>query len=192
MIQLILFLAIGVLFLSSLYFLARRTPRAEGGSGPLVQARQALQALRSGLLPPELVGRIFSRADLDYVVSEVPESVRALFMKERKKIALSWVNQVRRQILCLRRFYVGSARSYARLSLKTEIELALDFAALLFACRALQVVLYVRGPFAVPSMVESTAAVAARVCEVSEESLAFLTPAKVGALSNGSAGAARL
>jgi hypothetical protein len=138
-------------------------------------------------LPPELVERIFARADLDYVISEVPESVRALFMKERKRIALSWVNQVRRQILCLRRFYLGSARSYARLSFRTEIELALDFAALLFACRALQVVLYVRGPFAVPGMVESTAAVAARVCKVSEESLAFLTPAKVGVLSNGSA-----
>ena len=45
MIQLILFLAVGVLFLSSLYFFARRAPRAEGGSGPLVEARQALQAL---------------------------------------------------------------------------------------------------------------------------------------------------
>ncbi|HXQ26771.1 MAG TPA: hypothetical protein VN822_10215 [Candidatus Acidoferrales bacterium] len=192
MIQLILILAFGALCLSSLYFLARRTPRAEGGSGPLVEARQALQALRSGLLPPELIARIFARADLEYVLSEVPENVRPLFMEERKKIALSWVNQVRRQILLLRRFYLGSARSYARLSFRTEIALALDFAALLFACRALQVALYVRGPFAVPGMVETTAAVAARVCKVYEESLAFLSPAQLGALADRSAGAARL
>jgi len=187
-IQLILILAFGVLCLSSLYFLARRSPRAEGGSGPLVEARQAVLALRSGLLPPDLVARIFAREDLEYVQSEVPDNVRALFIDERKKIALSWVNQVRRQILCLRRFYLGSARSYARLSFKTEVELALDFAALLFACRA---VLYIRGPFAVPGMVETTAAAATRVCNVYEKSLAFLTPAQLGTLADRSAGPAR-
>ena len=191
MIQLILILAFGVLCLSSLYFLARRSPRAEGGSGPLVEARQAVLALRSGLLPPDLVARIFAREDLEYVQSEVPDNVRALFIDERKKIALSWVNQVRRQILCLRRFYLGSARSYARLSFKTEVELALDFAALLFACRALQAVLYIRGPFAVPGMVETTAAAATRVCNVYEKSLAFLTPAQLGTLADRSAGPAR-
>ena len=98
MIELILFSVIAVLLFSSLYFLARRSPRAEGGSGPLVEARQAVFALRSGLLPPELVARIFAREDLEYVQSEAPENVRALFMEERKKIALSWVNQVRRRI----------------------------------------------------------------------------------------------
>jgi len=192
MIQLILYFGVAALLFWSLFFLVHRTPRAEGGSGPLVEARQALQSLRSGLLPPELVARIFARADLEYVLSEVPENVCALFIEERRKIALSWVNQVRRQILCLRRFYLGSARSYARLSFRTEMGLAMDFMALLFTCRALQVVLYLRGPFAVPGMVETTAAVAARVCKVSEESLAFLTPAKVGALSDRSAGAAQL
>jgi hypothetical protein len=99
---------------------------------------------------------------------------------------------VRRQILSLKRFHLGSARFYARLSLKTEIELAMDFAVLLAACRALQVVMYVGGPYAAPKMVDSTAAAAARVCRISEASLDFLNPAHLSTLNGPSAGAARL
>ncbi len=177
MIQLISFLSIGALLLISLGFFARRGQRAEGGSGALVQAKQALNTLQGGLLPSELVTRIFDRQDLKYIESESSKEIRELFLEERKTIALSWVSRVRKQVLSLRSFHLGSARFYAQLSLRTEISLAVDFAALLFECRALQFFLYVRGPFAVPRMVGSTAATATRVCKISEQSLAFLTPA---------------
>ncbi len=180
MIQLISFLVIGALLLVSLYSFARSSNRAEGGSGAMVQAKHALNALQAGLLPPELVGRIFSREDLEYVESETSEEIRELFMEERKKVALFWVSRVRKQVLSLKRFHLGSARFYARLSLRTELALAVDFATLLFACRALQVFLYLRGPYAAPGIVGSTAATAARVCKVSEKSLSFLTPAYAG------------
>jgi hypothetical protein len=175
-IQLISFLSIGALLLISLGFFVRRGQRAEGGSGALVQAKQALNTLQGGLLPSELVGRIFDRQDLEYVDSETSKEIRELFLEERKTIALSWVSRVRKQVLSLRSFHLGSARFYAQLSLRTEISLAVDFAALLFECRALQFFLYVRGPFAVPRMVGATAATATRVCKISEQSLAFLTP----------------
>jgi hypothetical protein len=191
-IQLISFLLIGVLLLVSLYFFVRRGQRAEGGSSALVQARQALNTLQVGLLPPELVGRIFARQDLDYLDSEASNEIRELFLEERKKIALSWVSRVRRQVLSLRHFHLGSARFYARLSPWTEISLAVDFAALLFECRALQVFLYVRGPYAAPRMVGFTAAAAARVCKVSEQSLAFLTPVYAGRVGDHTARPARL
>ena len=184
MIQLISFLLIGALLLVSLYSFMRREQRAEGGSGALVEARQALNTLQAGLLPPELVGRIFARGDLDYVDSEASKEIRELFLDERKKIALSWVSRVRKQILSLRRFHLRSARFYAQLSVRTEVALAVDFAALLFECRALQVFLYVRGPYAAPRMVGSTAATATRVCKISEQSLAFLTPAYAGRMGN--------
>jgi hypothetical protein len=179
-IQLISFLLIGALLLVSLYFFARRGQRAEGGSGALVEARQALNTLRAGLLPAELVGRIFARDDLEYIESQASREIRDLFLEERTKVALFWVSRVRKQVLSLRRFHLGSARFYARLNLRTELALAMDFAAILLACRALQVFLYVRGPYAAPRIVGSTAASAARVCKISEESLAFLTPAYAG------------
>lgn len=182
MIQLILFLSIGVLLFLSLIFLVWRSPRAEKGSAALVEARQALVALQTGLLPVELIGRIFALEDLKYVRSQAPPPVCAMFLSERKVIALAWAAQIRKQVLSLMRFHLGSARFYARLSFRTELTLAVQFGALLVACRVLQMVLYVGGPFAAPRIVGATVATAAQVCSVSERSLAFLNSARLGAL----------
>jgi hypothetical protein len=189
--QLIPYLAVGALLLLSLYGFARRTNRAEGGSDAMIEARQALNALQAGLLPTELVGRIFSREDLDYVESEASREIRDQFLEERRTVALSWVRRVRAQVLSLKRFHLGSARFYAQLSLRTELALAVDFATLLMACRALQVLLYLRGPYAAPGIVGSTAATASRVCRVSAESLAFRTPASAGSVRGRATGPAR-
>jgi hypothetical protein len=177
--QLILFLGTGALLLVSLYFFARRGRRAEGGSGAMAEAKQALNTLKAGLLPPDLIGRVFASEDLDYVDSQGSAEIRDLFLAERKRVVLSWVSRVRKQVLSLRRFHLGSARFYARLSPWTELVLAVQFAVLLFECRLLQVSVFLRGPYAAPRMVGFTAAAATRVCKVSEQSLAFLTPAYV-------------
>lgn len=190
MIQLFLFLLAGVLLVGTLFALVRRGRRAEGGAQALVDARHALNVLQLDLLPSELVGRIFATRDSEYIRAETPSRIQEMFQRERKRIALSWVRQVRGQILSLRRFHLGAARSYAQLSLRTEMGLAVDFAALLFACRILQVMLYVRGPYAVPGMVEATASAATRLCVVSEKSLAFLKPAHPDPYLDQSAGAA--
>jgi hypothetical protein len=192
MIQLILFLLVGALLFSSIFFLARRSPRTEGSSKALVEARQALDSLQVGLLPAELVGRIFAKEDFEYVRHHSPRHVQEMFCRERKKIALAWVDQVRNQMGSLKRFHLGAARFYAKLSFKTEMALALEFLALLVACRALQAFVYVRGPYAAQRMVGATAAAAARLCRVSEKALSFLTPVSVGAFSDQSADAARL
>lgn len=188
MIQLLFFLLIGVALLSSLLFLARRGgPRAEGDSRVLLEARKALDALRGGLLPEELVQRIFARGDLDYIISSgVPKRVHDLFIGERKKIALSWIQQVRCQVSSLKRFHVGAARSYAQLGLRTELELACHFAALLVVCRTLHLAVYVGGPYVAPRMVGATAAAAAKICAISEQSLAFLNPVQVKPFASGS------
>lgn len=192
MIQLIFFLSIGVLLFASLFFLARRSPRPEGGSGALIEARQALVALQAGLLPIELVQRIFAEQDWEYVRSQSPAAVRELFLEERKKVALLWIDQVRAQIRSLSRFHRGSARSYARLNPRLEMELALGFAGLMFACRVLRVVVYVGGPYAAPRMVGAMANAASRACKISEQSLAFLNAAQLGMLGGRSTGAAAL
>jgi len=188
-IQLILFLVVGALLLSSLFFLSRgATTRAEGGAEVLCEARKALSSLQGDLLPPELVARIFARTDLDYVNSSTCDSVRKLFLAERERIALSWVGHVRRQVVSLRQFHLGSARHYARLNFKTEVALAVDFAILLFACRMLDLMLRIRGPYGAPRVVATTAAAAARVCEISEKSLGFLRPGNVSPFGNPPAG----
>ncbi len=127
------------------------------------------------------------------MVATCPKAVQELFFAERKKVAVSWVRQIRLQTQNLRHFHSGSARFYARLSLATEIRLALDFQSLLLTCRALEMALLVSGPYAAPGMVKTTAAVAGRICAISEKSIGFLTTTGgAGALREKSGGEATL
>lgn len=189
MIQLILFLALGAAFLILLLLFARK---ASSGSRrdaeALIEARQALTSLQSGLLPQELVDRVFARADLDFVRGSCPRTIRRAFLRERRRIALSWIVRVRKQVLNLKRFYSGESRRYAQLDMRTELGLAVDFASLLMACRILQVVFYVRGPYAAPRIVGTVIGVAGNVCSTSQRSLAFLKPAAANAYGDRSAG----
>lgn len=177
MIVLILFLAAGAGFLVLLYlFAGRPDSRPEGGAEALVEARQALNSLQTALLPSELVERIFARDDLDFVRHECSAKIQQDFLRERKRIALSWTVHLRQQVLNLRRFHSGQSRRYAQLEFRTEMALALDFASLLVVCRILQAIFYLRGPYAAPGIVGKAIRVADTVCGISERSLAFLAP----------------
>jgi hypothetical protein len=175
-IQLVLFLLLVTVFGVLLYLFASRSgARAEGGAEALVSARQALNSLQTNLLPPELVHRVFAREDLIFVSSIGSKSIRRSFLRERKRVALRWVAQVRQQVSNLKRFHSGRSRFYAQLDLRTEIELALSFASLLFVCRLLQALFYIRGPFAAPRVVGAAMGVAGSICAASERSLGFLS-----------------
>ncbi len=179
MIQLIFFLALGAGLLFALFLFWRRDhASAEGGAEALLEARSALNTLQFNLLPPELIERIFAREDLRFVESSTPPHIREYFLRERKQIALAWINQVRSQILSLRRFYLGRSRFYAHIGVATEISMALNFATLLSECRMVQFLVYLRGPLAAPRVIGATIANAGKVCEVSAKSLAFLNSIK--------------
>jgi hypothetical protein len=188
MIQLVLSLFVGLALSVSLYFLTRRSkPSAEGSAQELREARQTLDSLQFGLLPNDLVERIFAREDLEYVLSAASPDIQSLFLTDRKNIALAWVGRVRSEVLDLMRFHRGHARLHVRLSFSTEIRMALNFAGLLTACRLLQITFYLRGPYAAPGMVRTAAAAAGRVCSISENSLAFLNVKGVDPLESGAA-----
>jgi hypothetical protein len=187
-VQLILFLAVGALLLLSLYFFARRLPQPGADAKAMFDARRALSILQMELLPPEMVARIFAREDLDYVNASASKEVHIMFLAERGRIALSWVRYLRGHILSLRRFHLGSARHHAHLNFRTEVTLAVEFAILLFACRVLEIMLWIRGPYGAPQTLRVTTAAAARVCEISERSLRFLWPESATPLGNPSTG----
>lgn len=187
MIQLSLYLILGAAFLLSLYVFARRSHRAEGGAQVIVEARRALLALQLELLPPAILGRIFEKKDFEYVLAQTPRHVQELFLKERQRIAISWVAQIRKQILSLKDFHLGSARFYARLNPWTEFRVAFEFFILLNMCRAVEVAVRWRGPYAAPRMVGRAAMAAARVCDLSEVSLDFLKGSQFETSSHGTA-----
>lgn len=176
MIQLVFFLLLVIFFAVLLFFFARRQgARAEGGAEALVSARQALNSLQTSLLPPELIHRVFAPEDLMFVTSVGSKRIRESFLRERRRVALRWVTEVRKHILSLKQFHSGHSRFYAQIDLRTEIGLALSFASLLFVCRLLEAIFYLRGPFAAPRIVGAAIGVAGNICAASERSLAFLS-----------------
>ena len=128
MIALIIYLLIGAGLFIFLVALARRKGAPVEGCGQeFVEARHALLTLRSGLLPASLLERIFGRGDLEYVTAETPPEIRKLFLAERKRISLIWARRMRLEIRNLMRFHLGYSRFQAKMSLDTELRLALDF-----------------------------------------------------------------
>jgi len=189
MLSLLLYLALGVGLLVFLWALARRKGAPVEGCGQqFVEARQALRTLQFGLLPENLIERIFDPEDLRYVTEASPGEIRELFLQERTRISLMWVRRVRSEIRNLMHFHLAYSRLHAKLSLLTEIRLALDFALLLMACRALRILLYWRGPYGARAVVGVLTAAAARVCAASEKSLAFLNPPALESFRRDSAG----
>jgi len=177
MIALLLYLLVGVGLLVFLWLLARRKGAPVEGCGrQFVEARQALRTLQEGLLPDNLIQRIFDRDDFRYVMASSPAEIGELFLQERKRISLMWVRRVRCEVRNLMQFHLDYSRLHAKLSLLTEIRLGLDFAVLLLACRALRILLYLRGPYGARAVVGVMTAAAGRVCAASEKSLAFLNP----------------
>jgi hypothetical protein len=189
MIALVLYLLVGVGLLVFLWLLARRKGAPVEGCGrQFVEARQALRTLQEGLLPDNLIQRIFDRHDFRYVMASSPADIGELFLQERKRISLMWVRRVRCEIRNLMQFHLDYSRLHAKLSLLTEIRLGLDFALLLLACRALRFLLYLRGPYGARAVVGVMTAAAGRVCAASEKSLAFLNPPALEAFRRDSAG----
>jgi hypothetical protein len=175
MAPLILFPILGAAFLVVLYLLTHKPGSAPSRTADaLVGAREALDCLETALLSPELIERIFAGADLDFVRSTCSPRIQRKFLEERKTIALSWVGQLRKQVLRLRRFHVEHAREFAEIDTRSELALAADFAILLMACRILQFSFYLWGPFASKRIVHLAIRIAGTVCGVSERSLGFL------------------
>jgi hypothetical protein len=186
-IHLILFLLLGAGLLFLLFLIARRARPVAGSAQSLREARQALSALQEWALPSVVLERVFAKQDTAYIMSSTPPDVQRLFLQERRKVAFLWVSQVHKSVGLLKNFHLSQARFYERLSFGTEIELGFSFVTLLFACRVLQVALYAGGSSAAPWMMGKTAEAVTRLCQVSEKSLAFLSPAREKPIVDGPA-----
>lgn len=187
MTQLVIFIAVAVGLLVLLVVTMRRQPaRAAGSAGELVTAKKTLESLQSGLLPPELVEQVFGDRDLAYVETTGSRAIRDLFLSERKRLVLTWIRQVRKQVRALKDFHVSRSRMFTHMSWWKEFSLAVDFASLEIRCEILHFLLQWRGAYAAPNFARRTAAAAGRVCSALDQSLAFLTPSIPVSLGTGS------
>lgn len=190
MTHLILFLGFGLGLLVAVYLLVVHKPATMvvGSAQALLDARRSLRILQSALLPQEFVARIFAEVDYAYIQKVGLPSLQRIFLQERKSIALSWVQRIRMQISGLMQFHRSYSRFYERLSVPMEFSMAANFAMLLFCCRALQISILLRGPYAAGAVARRTVKSAYAVCYLTGRSLAFLNPTPAIVLHKTSSG----
>jgi len=103
-----------------------RSRRSTGGEAkaldtPILQAELPSRAL---------MDRIFAEDDLIFVKAERVRQIRKEFLRERRRLALFWLGQAKREALRILRFHLRAVR--ADLALHPAVEFKLIFHTLLF------------------------------------------------------------
>jgi hypothetical protein len=96
--------------------------------------------------PPEFVPKIFSRDDWEFVSAAKSPHLERLFRRERKAVALLWVQQTSRAIQLVMREHAAAARQSDDLEFTTEAQLFLQYVQLMFVCGILFAVIQSTGP----------------------------------------------
>ena len=96
--------------------------------------------------PPEFVPRIFSSEDWEFISAAKSPYLQELFRRERKAVALLWVQQTSRVIHRIMREHAAAARQSDNLEFTTEVQLFLQYVQLMFVCATLFSVIQATGP----------------------------------------------
>jgi len=139
-------LLLGIVLLLLLLFVAARDaigPRelSSRSDAPLLDDDAALDPC-----PPEFVARIFSPDDWEFVSETKSPQLERLFRRERKLVALAWVQQTSTAIRRVMREHTEATRQSHDLHFATETKLILLYAELQFLCGLLFLVIQSAGP----------------------------------------------
>lgn len=171
------FLTIGSLLLVVLFLFLRRTVTSPGKTKDLSDAREALNALQSELLPDWFVDRLFSEQDWKFARGHASSHIPSLFDRERKIVALSWLKQTQEHVARLMDFHLRMARQRSDLKPLVEIKLTFEYVQFQLLCMLLAGLIRMVGPIRVRSLAGYAASAATRLGKVSEKVLADLNNA---------------
>lgn len=138
-------LLLGTILLFLLLFLAAR-----GSLGAREWSRSDVPLLDDDTAldpcPPEIVARIFSSEDWEFVTATKSLQLEKLFRRERKRVALAWVHQTSTSIRRIMREHTQATRQSQDLHIATETKVVLLYAQLMFLCGALFLAIQSAGP----------------------------------------------
>jgi hypothetical protein len=144
--------AIGLLLMGLLAVLFRRTEAADG-SFSVPDSGSSLAATRFEDRRKDILDRIFGREDWDFVLNHASKETRRLFLIERRKIALYWLSEIRSASKAAMRVHVAHASKSESLRPMQELRLALDYFTIRVKCGFMAVMILLRGPVSLRSMV---------------------------------------
>jgi hypothetical protein len=137
-------------------------------SRPLMPGPAAGEEDASEPCPEELVNRVFSRADWDFVRGLKAEGIERLFEQERKKVALLWVRQTSALIRKVIHEHARAARRSKNLEFSTEITIFAQFLMLMAVCGILSVAIQIAGPLWLGGLAHFAQRLSQRVSKLQE------------------------
>jgi hypothetical protein len=128
------------------------------------------------LCPPEFVSRIFSSDDSEFVSATRSPQLRQLFRRERKAVALLWVQQTSAAVQRIMDEHRQLARVSRNLEFVTEAKLLLLYAELMLICGALFAAIQSAGPLSLRRLAIYADAHSQRLAQVQQSFKAASTP----------------
>lgn len=119
----------------------------EGESHPIQRAIGSRHSkVSESRLITDLVRRIFSPEDLDFVSQEGSRRLRRFFEMERRKVALHWVQSISQDAMQIMRFHRLASRRTKQLQPSLEVKLILYYLELRFVCAGLGLLIFIFDP----------------------------------------------
>jgi hypothetical protein len=140
-----IFVAFAILLVLVLLLIARRK-EVEEREGERAAAAQ--RECRDTLQRPELVLRIFSREDREFVLQMRSPRLQRMYKEERRKVALHWVRKTSREVHLIMRTHRLISRLSRNLDAAAEVKLLWQYLELRFICGLLVLFIETFGPHA--------------------------------------------
>lgn len=142
-----IFVAVAILLILFL-FLIGRSGEAEEQESDQAVAAPAQRECRDALQRPELVLRIFSPEDREFVLQMHSPRLQRIYHEERRKVALHWVRKTSREVGRVMRTHRLNARLSHNLDALAEAKLLWQYLELRFICGLLVLLVETFGPHA--------------------------------------------
>src|SRR5579862_5546343 len=138
------FTALGVILFVLLYLgVSARPTRNDLTSTELVGSRREIAPCK-----PEVIARLFSREDWQFIAELEPPHVRKQFVRERSWLAIAWLQRTSAGIRLTMREHARISRHARGLQDSVEAKVLAQFFVLLFVCHLLILLVRCLGPFA--------------------------------------------
>jgi hypothetical protein len=99
--------------------------------------------------PPSraLMQRVLAREDLEYARQLGSPRLLRLLLRERRRLALGWIDGSRREAVRIFRDHFRMSRHYSSLRPQAELALTANFMMFLMVCDVLRLLVWALGPF---------------------------------------------
>ena len=114
----------------------------------------------------QIAKHLFGSEDWEYIAGLNSKTLERMFLKERKGLALAWVEAARSEARALMRVHRTASSTSPHLRLGVELRITYVYAEFLLYCALLAFAIRIRGPVALQSFAELTDARSVRLYEI--------------------------